>query len=482
MPNASTKVIGQRLRKSRVPQIQASLAVALGAFSVGNVLGWSSPGLPSLLTSGHFPDLTKSDVSWIGSIITLGALVGSILTGFCIEMFGRRNSILIAAFPLLAGWSCIVIASNYHFLYLIFGRLFTGIGMGCLLIAGPIYLSEIAEPEIRGTLTSTFSVHMTLGIVFTYILGCFVNYKILAAVCGAVPIFMLAAVSLLPESPRFFITRWKIQQTVDSFCWLHGCDKKSPSPEVLQEMRELQDALGGNDEEIRSIFKQLSSWKVMKPLLTVFGIMLVNQLSGGNAFAFYTVMIFEGFNEGAGLVDSHLSAVIVSLFQLVSVTSMFVLVDKVGRRVLLVCMFLVMSSSLVTLGMLDYFKYDLERVISKDGCNWISLVCFVLLNAAYSGGPSVLSWTLMSELVPSNIMGLASGATTGFNWILAFLTTRFFHDIVEVLGLQLTFFMFSIFALSGALFIHFVVPETKGKSLEGIQRENFHDDDDKVIQ
>jgi len=150
--------------------------------------------------------------------------------------------------------------------------------------------------------------------------------------------------------------------------------------------------------------------------------MLFNQLSGGNAFSFYTVMIFNSFNGGAGLVDSHLSAVVVSIFQLISVTIMLILVDRLGRKRLLVGMFAVMSLSLLTLGMLDYFKDYVEGTFSKDAVNWISLVCFILLNSAYSGGPSVLSWTLMSELVPSHIMGTI---LLQFLCIYAFLTVCF---------------------------------------------------------
>lgn len=139
----------------------------------------------------------------------------------------------------------------------------------------------------------------------------------------------------------------------------------------------------------------------LKPLMIVLGLMFFNQFCGGNAFGFYAVMIFE--HTGAGL-DSHLCGVLVGIFQTFATIIASLYVDKAGRRILLILSFIVMSLSLVTLG--AFFHLKAIDAIFHEAINWIPLASLILFNAAYCGGVASLVWTVMSEVLPSNIIGM----------------------------------------------------------------------------
>lgn len=128
--------------------------------------------------------------------------------------------------------------------------------------------------------------------------------------------------------------------------------------------------------------------------------MFFNQFCGGNAFAFYAVMIFEHTDAG---IDSHLSGVVVGVFQALATIIASIYVDKAGRRILLIFSFILMSLSLVTLG--AYFHLKSMDAIFHQAVNWIPLVSLVVFNAAYCGGVASLVWTVMSEILPTNMIG-----------------------------------------------------------------------------
>lgn len=161
----------------------------------------------------------------------------------------------------------------------------------------------------------------------------------------------------------------------------------------------------------------------MRPMMIVLGLMFFNQFCGGNAFGFYAVMIFE--HAGAG-IDSHLSGVLVGTFQALATIIASLYVDKAGRRILLIISFVLMSLSLVTLGVFFYLKST--NAIFHEVINWIPLVSLVVFNGAYCGGVASLVWTVMSEVLPSNIMG------NGRQFI--FLYLQFLYSQIFIFGWQ----------------------------------------------
>jgi len=186
---------------------------------------------------------------------------------------------------------------------------------------------------------------------------------------------------------------------------------------------------------------------------------------------FYTVHIFD--LAGTGL-NSYLSTIVVGIVQVVAVLLASAVVDKAGRRVLLISSFILMHLSLVSLGIFFYMKKSGDFHPEQSLLRWLPLSSVIVFNVGYCIGIGSLVWTVMSEILPSNVIGPVFALGTAFNWVLAFLITRFFDVLNKALEIQNTFWLFSGCCVAAAFFIIFTVPETKAKSLQQIQEECFN--------
>lgn len=219
--------------------------------------------------------------------------------------------------------------------------------------------------------------------------------------------------------------------------------------------------------------KSLLSPSLFRPILITLCLILFSQVCGMSAVNFYTVQLFD--NAATGL-NSYLSTIIVGVVQVLAVLLASILVDKIGRRILLISSFILMTISLVTLGLFFHLKKfedanpDVLPILS---ISWLPLASVILFNIGNRTGVASLVWIVMGEILPCNIIGPVYTLETAYNWILAFFITRFFAVLNETLEIQNTFWLLSGCCFLGALFVFFMVPETKGKSLEQIQEEYF---------
>lgn len=183
------------------PQYVAALAATGGALAAGTALGWTSPASPQISgenstdTSYDFR-LTSEEMSWVGSTLNLGAAAVCIPIGFLMNLIGRKWSMLSLVVPFTIGWGLIIWAQNLGML--ITGRVFLGIASGAFCVTSPVYIGEIAQKEIRGTLGSYFQLMITIGILFVYAVGAGVSVMWLSIICGIIPLIFGAVFFLMP--------------------------------------------------------------------------------------------------------------------------------------------------------------------------------------------------------------------------------------------------------------------------------------------
>lgn len=160
-------------------------------------MGWTSPANPRMTngTDFDFP-VSESDASWIGSALNLGAMAMCIPIGYVINMIGRKGAMLALVIPFTIGWILLVAAQNLAML--IIGRVFIGISCGGFCVAAPIFIGEIAQKDIRGILGSFFQLNITIGILFVYVVGAFVNVFWLSIICGIIPLIFGLIFSIVP--------------------------------------------------------------------------------------------------------------------------------------------------------------------------------------------------------------------------------------------------------------------------------------------
>lgn len=452
---------GQLGQAKRFPQYLAGIAATLGALAAGMVLGWTSPAGDNgvLLIENYKIPMTPSEFSWIGSLATLGAGAICIPIGIIADLIGRKTAMLIMVVPFTAGWLLIIFSESLLMFY--FGRFITGMSGGAFCVAAPLYTAEISEKEIRGTLGSYFQLMLTIGILASYTLGALIeNMKTLSIISAVMPLIFFAAFFFMPETPVYYLKKDNEDAARKSLIRLRGNQYN-----IEAELRELREGLEETKRSGVSFAVSIKSPAAKKGFIIAYGLMLFQQMSGVNSIIFYSTAIFT--QAGTSLKPS-IATIIVGAVQVVSVFLGTLVIDKLGRRILLLASIIVMFLMTLILGV---YYYCIVYTTAFDDIKWfaIILVCIFLVLFSFGFGP--IPWMMMPEIFAPEVKGVAGSSACLFNWLMAFIVTKFYSDMVAAVQPYGTFWIFTLFSAVGILFVYFLVPETKGKTLDQIIRE-----------
>lgn len=409
----------------------------------------------------HGITVNDTQMGWIGSLTTLGALCMCIPTGFICDFIGRRLSLLLLIIPFSVGWSLLIWASSLHMLYI--GRFICGLAVGACCIASPLYTSEIAQKEIRGALGSYFQLMVTIGILYAYLAGKYLSNTHYTISCAIVPIIFFILFVFQPETPLFYLKKGKFDKAKASLTRLRG--KKF---NVDAELNDLDTALKDAAFSNATLCYTLKKKATQRAFVISIGLMFFQQLSGINAIVFYTRDIFQ---QSGIKIDAQSATIIVGGVQVLATFISTLVVDSLGRKCLLFSSGFIMGISSAMLGV--YFTIK-DRHLIDDGhimneLGYLPLVSVCVYVVVFSLGFGPIPWMISSEIYISEIKGVASSIAGSFNWFLAFLVTKFYLDLQNAIGTDITFYLFAVISLISAIFVYFVVPETKGKTLDEIQ-------------
>ncbi|XP_077297723.1 solute carrier family 2 member nebulosa isoform X2 [Arctopsyche grandis] len=451
----------------KLPQYLAAMAATLGALAAGAMLGWSSPAEPRLTNGEYGFPVSKDQNAWIGSLTTLGAACVCIPIGILMDKIGRKLAMLLLVLPFTLGWLLIILATNVDMLYA--GRFFIGVAGGAFCVTAPTYTSEIAQDDIRGALGSMFQLMITIGILFTYVVGSYVEVYIMSILCLAIPIIFGIVFFFMPETPYFLVNCGKIEEAKKSLIWLRGAEYDSDTE--LSQIKEKVEESRNNPVSFKQAFSKRSA---ILAFVICMSLMLFQQFSGINAVIFNVTTIFKSASDA---IPEDIATIIIGVVQVVATFLSTLIVDKLGRRVLLLLSAIVMAICDILLGVFFYLKEtngaDDETVQS---ISWLPLASLIIFIAAFSLGFGPIPWLVSGELCTPNIKAFVSSTAGTFNWLLAFVVTRTFVSMQSGLGEGGAFWLFAGFTVVGVVFVFFVIPETKGKSIDEIQnilnREN----------
>lgn len=389
-------------------------------------------------------------------MLALGALVAALPAGYVAERIGRKNAILGFIIPYLIQWLLIVFAQNAGMMYV--GRFFAGISTGAMCVLCPMYISEIASTEIRGALGSFFQMFLCVGILLTYFLGSFVSWRYLSGLLAIVPIVFAGLFFLMPETPTYLLKIADGDGAEKSLTYFRGV-----AYNVERELKQIQTGIEEAKAKSAGVKDLVASRANRKALLSSLGLMVFQQLSGVNAVIFYTVPIFK--SAGSSL-PPDVAAIIVAIVQVAIAYTAAMIIEKAGRRYFLITSSTGMLLCLAALGM--YFHLQ-KLEISFSGLGILPLASLVLYIVAFSLGFGPVPWMIMGELFAPEIKGVASGLAVMMNWFLVFVVTFSFPIMNTELGGHATFYIFAVIMAVGTAFVYFIVPETRGKSLQEIQ-------------
>src|SRR6218665_21610 len=431
----------------------AALVACLGAVSMGLVLGFSNPALldDDLLRVLHYD---KEKQTWFGSLVNIGAIFGGPIAAVFVGKLGRKTTMMLCTLPMGIGWLLIIYGSEYILVFC--GRILTGIAMGMISLAVPLYIAEVSSKERRGILGASFQLFVTIGILGVYALGMSLIWNSLSVVCLAVSTLNVVLLLFMPETPRWYIMNKQRGEAYESLAWLLGSDVN-----LDEAYNEIEGNLALQSTE-GIMIRDLAEPGIYKPMLICLGFMFFQQMSGINAVIFYSSSIFQtaGFAANPTIPTIIIGAVLVGA----TVVSCL-LMDVAGRRVLLLLSGVFMTLSITVLGV----YYYLTQVKHTESLSWLSLISVIVFVVFFSFGWGPIPWLVTSEIIPARARGIVNGLATCINWVLAFVVTKEFQSMTQGMHNYGAFWFFGGFCLTGVLFVWLFLPETKGRSLEEIQ-------------
>nr|XP_018902336.1 PREDICTED: facilitated trehalose transporter Tret1-2 homolog isoform X1 [Bemisia tabaci] len=447
-----------RKESKKTTQYVAALTATIGGFIAGNILAWSSPAGPKLMDGEYGFPVTEDDMSWVGGIMAIGAIIGCIITGLTVDVFGRKNLMLFLVAPTTIGWCAIIWAESVFILCC--GRFLLGAACGSFSIVCPMYTGEIGENSIRGTLGTYFQLQIVIGILFVYLIGSILNTFWMSITCAVIPLVYAGLMGLMPESPTFHFKKGEVENAKMSLQWFRG-----PEYDINGEIKEMLDIIDRDEREKVPLAIAIRSKAAKKGFVIGLGIMFFQQFSGINAVIFYTTQIFQ---SAGSTIPPDLCTIMTGVVSVISCYIATVIVDKLGRRLLLLTSGTVMA---LCCGVLGGYFYMLKHSMDVSNIGWLPIACVCGFNIAFSLGFGPIPWMLVGEIFSSQIKGTASSIACLFNWACVFMVTKFFSVIAEMFGSYSTFWFFTAMLVTAIAFTFFVVPETKGKSFEQIQSE-----------
>ncbi|XP_076632464.1 facilitated trehalose transporter Tret1 [Colletes latitarsis] len=451
-------------RLKRWPQYLAAFTATLSMASSGSHIGWTSPILPKLKAPDSHLEISSDDASWIASFALLGSIPGNVVSALIVDRVGRKMCLLLAGIPLGVSWVLIIIAWNPYILYV--ARFIGGLGLGMAYVACPMYIGEIADKEIRGSLGSFIKLMVTFGELYSHTIGPFATYQHLAYSCVIIPIIFIVTFIWMPESPYYLLIKNRENEARNN---LRLLKRYATQDQLEEDMNEMQKTV------IRDLSDKGHFWDVFgtpgnrKAVIIGFGLQVVLQFSGLAAIESYTQEIFEAADVD---LSAGIAVIILSLLQLFAGLGAAALVDKLGRRPLLLFTTLLDGLTLTITAVFYFLKFQMFVDMSKAG--WILHTSVIFYEIFVALGLNPLSYMMLGELFPTNIKGAAVCMANMWASFLAFIVSKMYQVISDTCGVYVSFGWFAISCFVGMAFIIFLVPETKGKSLLEIQEElNF---------
>jgi len=418
---------------------------------IGQVADFSNP-------ASRIPDAAGG---FLVGVFSIGCIAASFpaISGYFLEVWGRRSSVMLGSAVFLIGCALQARASSMHMM--LWGRLVAGLSIGILSSTVSLYQSELAPPHLRGALTSLYQLMITFGILCAAALDSLLVHlddgwrwaiwaQALPAGC------LLLAMPLMPRSPRWLVQKGCQQEALCALQWLRNSDAEAQD-ELMQIVHSHQETLQLGTPHCSEILQG----RTLRVLALGVMLQMLQQLVGMNAFMYFGPRIFAQLGHQATLLQTVANLVNF----LASIPALF-MADYFGRRILLICSAAGMVMACLGMGIFGLFVTEHNSSVQGNTCSGIIviLILFFIANFAYGWGP--MAWVYSSEIFPMRHRSWCMSTVACSNWVGNFAVAQLTPVLLSILGFNI-FFVFAFFCLA-ALALAIWLPETKGLMLEHV--------------
>ena len=389
----------------------------------------------------------------------IGTIVGAFFAGIPADRIGRRSSLVWIAFLYFV--SAVGSAVAWDWYSFLFFRWLGGLGVGASSVVAPMYIAEISPPKLRGRLVAITQFNIVFGILAAYAsnysvalmdLGA-IEWRVMFGIEAAPAAVFFALMFATPRSPRWLVAQGRRKEATDVLTMVGAAD-------VPGELRAIEESLA---ETAQATSEPLLQKKYRRPVLLAVAISTFNQLSGINALMYYAPHIFR--MAGAGTDSSLAQAVIVGCTNLVFTMAALLVIDKIGRRKLMIAGSVGYIVSLAATAA-AFYAYGTEFTPFGSMVVLASLMVFI---ASHAFGQGAVIWVYLSEIFPNRVRAKGQALGSFTHWVFAALISWTFPMIAEVSGGH-TFAFYSSMMVLQLIWVLKVMPETKGVPLEEMQR------------
>lgn len=443
------------------PALTGFVVLAASIAAVGGVLFGFDTGVISgaILFIVKQWSLTFRMAEWATSSVLIGAVIGAVFGGVLGDRLGRRRSIVWATWLFLVGTVVVSIAPGMPTFLL--GRILIGAAIGVASFMVPLYISEISPAHVRGGMVSLNQLAVTVGILVSYgvnyLFAADANWRAMFFV-GVLPgLVLLLGMYAMPESPRWLVSTGLREQAARVLRKVRG------TPDVAGEITEIDEAISA---EGGGRLSDLLAPALRLPLIIGLGLAILQQVTGVNTVIYYAPAIFKGAGLGSDVAAIAATAGIGVVNVVMTIVAIYLL-DRAGRRTLLLWSVAGMTAALLVLGM--GFALHADTAGGGGMLGVITGASLMVYIAFFAIGIGPVFWLLIAEIYPLKPRAVAMSAATVANWAANFLVAVTFLTLAQALGKAGIFWLYAAMGVLTWVFVYRLVPETKGKTLEEIE-------------
>ncbi|XP_053615505.1 facilitated trehalose transporter Tret1-like [Plodia interpunctella] len=443
--------------------VQWMLAIAVESivFAYGLLVGWVSP-MKSVLQSETSPfgrPVTDMEMGWVASVVPLAAISGIPMFVYIADNYGRKLGIFVMAMFQTGCW--ILKLSTANVPCLILARVLAGIASGCTYQLIPVYVKETSQDSIRGMLVSMNTLMQNFGLLLMYAMGPYLDYYAILWIGLGVSCVTLVALIRAPETPPFMVKKGEYKKAQKTLAFLRGLDidDKVVQNEIDCMKEDDRRARELPDVTLISIVKSKYSRTGLGILMLILGTQATN-----GTYVIFTYASFIISSSGVKM-SPELQTLSIPIVLIVGSLVSISCIEKFRRKFILATGFGLTSVGLASLASMLTVQYHGGSLPE-----WMPIAAIILTCWCYSAAIVPLTYTIMAEMFNFQIRAKVSGCVCSWSWFMAFLQLLFFIPLSDLVGFHNTIFCFAVINLFGFIITLVLVPETKGKSLEEIEK------------